>query len=434
VAIIAEPARGGGTVLARLQELPGGPELLEVAAGADDSAVVGGTTRDLLLGRKPRELDVVVAGDALPFAGELASSLGVVAGGEAGASLGTTLHERFGTATIRWRAGRIDIAARRAESYRAPGALPEVRAGTAEEDLRRRDFTVNAVAVTIGGPSRGELSAVAHALEDLSAARLRVLHERSFVDDPTRLLRLARYLARLGFQPDEHTAELAESALAEGALGTVSGARIGAELRLALDEPDPIAPLIAMSELGVLAALRPGLRLNAHLARIALDVLPGDGRPDLLVLGCLLLSLTGGRSEPPEPRIRGFLDDLEFPAGDRDRALRAVLLAPSLVEQMRACTAPSQLRRAVHAADLETIALAAALADGLARDGAGARRWLESLRHVGLAITGDDLLAAGIPAGPEIGRRLDAALDKRLDGELDDSREAQLRAALEARV
>src|SRR5262249_46072527 len=276
VASIAERARGGETVLARLEELPGGPELLAVAAGADDSAVVGGTTRDLLLGRKPRELDVVVGGDALAFAGELAGRLGVLPGGEAGGGLGTTVQEGFGTALIRWREGRIDIAARRAESYRAPGALPEVRPGTTEEDLRRRDFTVNAIGVTIGGASPGKLSAVPHALEDLSAARLRVLHERSFIDDPTRLLRLPRDLARLGFEPAEHTAELAGSALAGGALGTVSGARIGAELRLALDEPDPIAPLLAMGELGVLTALRPGLRLNARLARSALDVLPED--------------------------------------------------------------------------------------------------------------------------------------------------------------
>ncbi len=102
-------------------------------------------------------------------------------------------HERFGTALVEWDGGRIDVATRRAESYPAPGALPEVRAGTEQEDLERRDFTVNAIAVRLGGERRGEVRAVPDALGDLEHGRLRVLHEQSFTDDPTRLLRMARY-------------------------------------------------------------------------------------------------------------------------------------------------------------------------------------------------------------------------------------------------
>jgi hypothetical protein len=132
----------------------------------------------------------------------------------------------------------------------------------------------------------------------------------------------------------------------------------------------------------------------------------------------------------------GLLDGLEFTVGDRDRVIRTTLLAPGLAEEMEAAELPSELREAVHAATLEAIALAASLGDTqpFNEAGAAAREWLEKLRHVRLAITGDDLLAAGIPAGPEIGDRLGAALDMRLDGELDDTREAELRAALEARV
>ncbi len=117
----------------------------------------------------------------------------------------TVIHERFATAVVEWIHGRIDIAERRAESYPRPGALPEVRAATVAEDLARRDFTVNAIAVTLAGPHRGRIDAVEHALEDLSAGRLRVLHERSFIDDPTRLLRLARYRARLAFDVEGET-------------------------------------------------------------------------------------------------------------------------------------------------------------------------------------------------------------------------------------
>src|ERR1700735_5065209 len=131
-------------VLERLRGLPGGEALLEVAAKRDDVELVGGAVRDLLLGRMPRELDVVVGGDrqasaqaAPSLARDLAPRLGVPAG--------ATEHERFGTALVEWDRGRVDVATRRAESYQVPGALPDVRAGTEQEDLERRDFTVNSI-------------------------------------------------------------------------------------------------------------------------------------------------------------------------------------------------------------------------------------------------------------------------------------------------
>ena len=427
----------GKTVLERLHELPGGPQLIELAARREDVELVGGATRDLLLGLTPRELDVVVA-DAQPFARDLAASLGLTSADDEGSGTshersGTALHERFGTALLWWDAGRVDIAARRAESYPSPGALPEVRAGTPEEDLRRRDFTVNAIAVPLGGPRRGELRTVAHALEDLAAGRLRVLHERSFLDDPTRLLRLARYLARLGFEPEERTAELAAEALAGGALATVSRARIGGELRLALAEADPIAAFGALSDVGVLSALDPPLGMQERLARRALAVLPEDGRSDVLLLACLLLSVTVSVGEDPKAAMLELLDELEFTAGDRDRVVTAALLGPGLVARLGDADTPSELREAVHAATLEAVALAGALGEEqrLTKAAAAARRWLSELRHVRLQITGDDLLAAGIVAGPEIGQRLELALRRKLDGELAEGREAELSAAME---
>jgi len=433
-----ELMRDGQTVLERLPELPGGLELLDLAAAREDVELVGGAARDLLLGRAPRELDVVVAGDASSFAHELVLRLDVPVDGDAAeratdGRAGITVHERFGTALVRWAAGRIDIASRRTESYSAPGALPDVRAGTTEEDLRRRDFTVNAIAVVLGGARQGELSTVPHAVEDLAAGRLRVLHERSFLDDPTRLLRLARYLARLGFQPEERTAELAAAALATGALTSVSGARIGTELRLALIEPDPVAALVTMDQLGVMAALHPRLRLPEHVARRALSLLGADGRGDLLLLGALLLSVIAHSGEDFQQVVLGLLDDLRFTASDRDRAIRAAVLAPDLVQELQDAYTPSLLREAVHAATPEADALAGALAEeqGFTKAAANARLWLQTLRHVRLQITGDDLLAAGVPAGPEIGQRLELALRRKLDGELAEGREAELTAAVE---
>ncbi len=202
------PLQSAERVLHRLTGLPGGPELLAQARRRQDVALVGGAVRDILLGHWPRELDVTVAADAAGLARELAASVSPSerAYGEA---VQPVLHDRFGTASVAWRYGRIDIAERRAESYPAPGALPEVRPGSFEEDLRRRDFTVNAIALPLHGAENEGLVSVEGALEDLRAGRLRVLHERSFLDDPTRMLRLARYASRLSFEVEPHTRELA---------------------------------------------------------------------------------------------------------------------------------------------------------------------------------------------------------------------------------
>ena len=158
----------------------------------------------------------------------------------------------------------------RRERYPAPGALPEVEPASLAEDLGRRDFTVNALAVTLGD---GELIAVPGALEDLAAGTLRVLHDASFIDDPTRLIRLARYAERLSFAVDPHTAALARAA----GFATLSGGRLGGELRLALAEPDPVAVLAhalrAAADLDRADAGRDGDRAGAARQR------PGDARP-----------------------------------------------------------------------------------------------------------------------------------------------------------
>jgi tRNA nucleotidyltransferase (CCA-adding enzyme) len=411
----------GAEVLRALARQPGGSQLRLIGREREDVALVGGAVRDLLLGRAPRELDVVVAGDAAALARELALVLGA----------NITLHGRFGTAVVEWEAGRVDVAERRGESYAAPGALPDIHAGGTEEDLRRRDFTVNAIAVALGGPHRGELDSAEHALEDLAAGRLRVLHERSFIDDPTRLLRLARYRARLGFAVEAHTAELAAEALAAGALASVSRARIGAELRLSLAEQDPLAALAGLGELGVLAAIDPSLSLDELLACRALELLPSEGRADLLLMASLLLAQAEQPGADRERTMFELLDGLEFSAAERERIMRSALVAVSLVGELTSAVRPSRLHEALSARPLEAVALAGAMSE---EGAATARRWLGELRHVRLSITGDDLLAAGVRAGPELGRRLDAALARKLDGELADGARAELGAALEASV
>ncbi|HEX5853595.1 MAG TPA: hypothetical protein VFY36_10935 [Solirubrobacteraceae bacterium] len=413
----------GAQIIDALLARPGGPELLELARARDgDVALVGGAVRDLLLGRGPRELDVT-APDGVLLAQELAASLRTAASD----GVRVTAHERFGTAIVEWDGARVDIATRRAESYPAPGALPDVREGSVEEDLKRRDFTVNAIAVPLGGAHEGELLCAPGALEDLAAASLRALHDRSFLEDPTRLLRLARYSARLDFEPEPHTAALAAQALGAGALATVSPARVGAELRLALGEADAVAACAALDRLGVFVALEHRLRFDAELARRALALLPADGCADVLLLAILLLPVAIDLAEDPESVMFELLDGWELTAAERERVMRTALVAPSLEREMELADMPSELYDALFAHTIEAVALGGALGSS----GSAACEWIETLRHVRLEITGADLLAAGITTGPEIGQRLSVALTRKLDGELEDGRDAELRAALE---
>ncbi|MDX6691612.1 MAG: hypothetical protein QOG15_3069 [Solirubrobacteraceae bacterium] len=383
-------------LLERLRALPCGGRLLDAAASETGIHLVGGAVRDLLLGRDPAELDVVVEGAVGPLAARLGDT--------------AAAHERFGTATVHMGDCRWDLAAARAESYARPGALPDVRPATIAEDLRRRDVTVNAMAVDL---ATGDLRYVQHAREDLAAGVLRVLHEASFRDDPTRLWRVARYAARLGFALEEGTARLAEQAVADGALQSVSGARIGNELRLALAEPDAFAAL----ESAVALRLAPWLSVDRARAEAALALLPGgEGRPDLVVLGASLVPTGDARDE--------LLSELDFTAAEW-AVLRACDRAGDLAALGAAADRPSEIARAFRGAPVEAVALAGACG---AED--AARRWLEDLRDVRLQITGDDLLAAGVAEGPEIGRRLDRVLARRLDGELAAGRDAELEAAL----
>jgi tRNA nucleotidyltransferase (CCA-adding enzyme) len=376
--------------------------VLAALAGEGAVHVVGGAVRDALLGAAPHELDLVVEGDAAAVARRAAARLG----GD------VVVHERFGTATVRSPAAVFDVAATRAERYPAPGALPEVRLGVPlAEDLARRDFTVNAIAMAVAG---GALTAHPGALDDLRARVLRVLHDGSFRDDPTRLLRLARYAGRLGFAVEPATAALAGAAVADGALATVSGERLGAELRLLAREPQPAA-LAALARFGLGAALLPGFALDPALVARALELAPPDARRDLVALAAVL---GGERAE-----IAAALGRLAFPAADR-RPLIAAAGIPAALRALGRAATPSQVRAVLLPEPVEIAALAAA------HGAPGARRWLEEWRHVRPAIDGHDLVAAGL-RGPAVGAGLEAATGALLDGRAPD-RAAQLAVALAA--
>lgn len=417
----------GLTVLERLRGLPGGPDLLALAAERPERIeLVGGAVRDLARGVAPRELDVVVHEEPADLAFALAQRLG-----------GTvTSHEQFGTALVQWQGGQIDLARTRSEAYLQPGALPQVAPGTPEQDLQRRDFTVNAIAVGLAGAQAGAVRAAPRALEDLASGTLRVLHEDSFHDDPTRVLRLARYKARLRFEVEPGTAALMRQALAEGTLRTVSGPRLGAELRLALGEADALASLAELDEMGVLEAWEPGICFDEHVARTALEVLPQDGDRRLLLVTSLLLELMARmRSEDTEAAILGFLHDLELPSGQAQRAFSAAILASCAARMIDGSETTDELIELLESAAVEGLALAAAMGDVRWGPRSYTRTviedWLSKHRHIRLHITGEDLIAAGLPEGPEIGRRLEKVFAMRMTGLVEEGRDAELCAALE---
>jgi tRNA nucleotidyltransferase (CCA-adding enzyme) len=435
------PSAGDGpTVIERVRLLPGGPELLALAREyAGSVELVGGAVRDMMLARSPRELDVVVAGDAQAFAEALALRLGALAGEGSEEHREVSFHERFGTALVRWSSGEIDIATRRTETYSSPGALPDVAPGTPEQDLERRDFTVNAIAVALAGERPGQLRTVEGALEDLAAGRLRVLQDASFLEDPTRILRLARYATRLGFEVEPHTAALAAEALAGGALKTVSGQRLGAELKLALEEPDPVAALGELARGGVFDAWEQGVSFDERAARMALEILPEDGSTRLLLVASLVLDLAQRLDrEGSESAILGFLHDLELPAGNWASVFDIAVSAAYAIDHVDCADTLEDLLEVTEQAPVESLALAGAVRELL--DGPTSRgrqvveEWLGHQRHIKLQITGDDLIAAGVPEGPEIGLRLERSYRMLLADAIEAGREAELRAALEAKI
>jgi tRNA nucleotidyltransferase (CCA-adding enzyme) len=384
---------------ARIGALAAAAPLRERLADSPGVYLVGGAVRDLLLGDQPVDLDVVVEGDPAEVIALL--------GGE------VQTYDRFGTATVRADGHTYDIARARRERYAAPGALPEVEPAPLEADLRRRDFTVNAAAIELAS---GELRAVPEALPDLEARVLRVLHSRSFIDDPTRLLRLARYAARLRFEVEPGTRELVVDAVAGGALRTVSGPRIGAELRLAAREPDPVAVFDRLVELGVDAGFG---AIEPDLARRAFELLPPDGDRPALALALAVLGADAAT-------LSELLDTLAFEAPERARVVAAATRAPALAAELERAGTPSAIADAVAGAGPEEVAVAGALGPAQA-----AGEWLATLRHVSLEIGGSDLLAAGVPEGPAIGRGLNAALAAKLDGRVD-GRDSELAEALRA--
>lgn len=380
--------------------------------------LVGGPVRDLILGRATTDLDLTVAGDAVGYAKALAAHLGAQ----------LTIHAQFGTATLMLGDGlRLDVATARRERYPHPAALPKVFPGTIEDDLFRRDFTINAMAVRVA-PRGEELLDPFDGLKDLSGGFLRVLHAESYRDDPTRIFRGARYAARYRLRFSSRDRQLIRGVLAESVLRRLSTERLFREVKLVLGEPTPEAALKVLQDRGVLRTLDPALAVGnsavaqmrrvrhawQRLDRLEMSSSPRRWRVYLLVFLCSI-----------SPTVRRRVGEHLGVKGPPLDALIAELRAFRFLQTQlqKQSLRSSRLRHLLDGASTDLRMLL--WTSGVKRVRDRAERYLTHLAAVKPALTGRDLTRFGFPPGPKYRRMLDRLLQERLEGRLN-SREDEV--------
>ena len=370
-----------------------GSLLADDDSGADAAYLVGGSVRDALVGLTPGDLDLSVVGDARKFAASFAHTGGGIVKTES----------QFGTARVVLPTGRFDLAMSRTETYAAPGALPTVKASGIEDDLYRRDFTVNAMAVDISPSNWGELLDPHGGFSDTARRRIQILHPESFRDDPTRIFRAIRYELRLRFNLDPGALSLMKRDW--NYLDCISAARVRAELEKILADPLRADILTIAEERDVLA----GIDISFRVSRAALQTMRRNpGRDILFYLALSTASLTEKealslvtRLEPPQewreiilssPRYRGMSSILKNDTLSPSEVVTVLGEFPlPLLEAQRVLTGSTYQKERLD-------------------------QYLGTLRHVRPEISGNDLLEAGVPQGPEIGIMLDEVLRARMDG------------------
>ena len=372
------------------------PVLARLGAHLDGRvSVVGGLVRDTLLGvTHLHDVDLVVEGDAIALARSIGRGLGTA----------VTVHERFGTAMVELPHGdgHVDVISARRERYARPGALPEVSPGTLADDLARRDFTINAIAVRIAGPGVGEIVDPHNGITDLETGIVRSLRPGAFVEDPSRIARAARYAGRLGFSVDPTTASEIRAAVV-----TLdwSSARAADELRRVLEEVDPGPALALLFGFGA-----PGIAPDAPAQIVLLDTARDE-----------LADRDPHAPVPPRWALRAGVG-LEAPAretvalpGWARGAAAEVAAGARLWHQLERASLPSQVDALLVHAPIAT--QIGALALGASQVGIWWARW----RGVQTAVRGADLISAGIAPGPSVGRALAELRAAVLDGRVADA-------------
>jgi tRNA nucleotidyltransferase (CCA-adding enzyme) len=362
--------------------------------------LVGGMVRDLLLGYPNFDLDLVVEGDAVQLAQQLAETN----------QAKLLAHHRFGTAKLRYGNFTLDLATARKETYTKPGALPTVTPGTLKDDLLRRDFSINAMAISLAANDYGELIDPHQGKNDLEHRLIRILHPGSFSDDATRILRAVRYEQRLCFELETQTAELLKRDIPM--LDTISSDRIRHELELIFKEKQPEFVINRLAELEVLQKINPFLKGNGWLAEKyyrARHLKKPTQLPSLYF--CLFIYSFS------EMEFEQFLARLNIPAKS-SRAMRDTLrLKASLPLLDKPSLKPSEIHYLLR--EYEPVAIQA---NAIASDSSIVYRHLQlfltKLRYVRTALDGEELKRLGISAGPEMGKVLQILHKAKLDGEV----------------
>jgi tRNA nucleotidyltransferase (CCA-adding enzyme) len=348
--------------------------------------LVCGTLRDLVLDRASRDIDLAVEGDAISIAQRVAAEI----------EARLVVHRRFGTAKLSSRDFQIDLAGTRRETYPHPGALPVVEPATLTEDLARRDFAINAFAMQLA-PESGEIVDPFRGIDDIRSGLIRILHEDSFQDDATRMLRGVRYATRFGFKLQRDTEALLRRDLHY--LKRISGPRLRRELTLVFEESASVAAVQLAQRLGILETIHPALGLRDDVASRWQDALDGDHEAPLDDTGfCVLanprdegsaasltkwLHLTG--------RVSRALEDLVHLRAQSDKLAQAYA-SPATAVELLEHRAPSAI-------------WALSILDGDAV-GETCRQYLARWRHARPLLSGDDLLALGVAPGVAVGEML----------------------------
>jgi tRNA nucleotidyltransferase (CCA-adding enzyme) len=416
----AEPAERVEEIAEQLRSSPRLAAIVDAIAALGERAagvyVVGGTVRDILLSERSFDVDIAVEGDAIAFAYALADALG----GRA------TPHRKFGSAVVSYGDGEhVDVVTTRTEFYDAPGALPTVERASLREDLFRRDFSINAMAASLAADDFGRLVDPYGGRADLDRRVLRVLHNLSFIDDPTRIFRGIRYEARYGLRLDEHSTGLLRSCIELGLVGDLSSSRLRDELTTLLEDPAAAEGIRRLGELGADAAIHPRLRGDDEAAALferagALrDELGADVPTWRIGLAALARDLTADEAY-------AWLERLKVRRRDADLLVGAIVVAPRIVERLRA----ERLDPADVVALADRFAPDAPLFALALEERPELRDYFRQLRDVELEIGGADLIALGLPESPRIGDILGELRRRKLNGELA-GREAELAAARE---
>lgn len=360
--------------------------------------LVGGSVRDLLLGRPIRDLDLVTESEASNLASAIAEKLG-----------GSLIsHGRFGTATVQLAGLRLDFSTARCETYPQPGALPQVAPSDMHDDLWRRDFSINAMALCLAGNTENLLLDPTGAQTDLEQGIVRVLHPASFIDDPTRIFRAVRYEQRLRFTVACNSLDLLHEALEGNALATVSSDRVRRELELLFLEDRPLPGLMRAEELGLLQAVQPGLtaRYLPSPEYPAPDC--AAPHPPLVYLAALACSLSPQQADAFVARLNM---PTEWAAVARDAASTMTSVGALGTEDLKPSQAVEMLHGR-HPCALE--AVRHSCGHELTRQ--RIESYLAEWRHTAPYLKGGDLQALGVEPGPETGRILNELSKARLDG------------------